>query len=154
MMHDRRLHTRFPTLSVIKSIDISCPGLNLQTSIPAIMFDLSAGGIALITFCPFPIHSQVTLNLELGTFKLKNVEGEVVRTKEKKQTYLVAIQFTNLAKEQKAFIAAMAENYAACETRILHREEKVCFPKTCSYYQLCSKPERIRMLKSVRRLVH
>jgi len=141
-MRERRKHKRFPTLSLIKSVEISSPNLNLKSSMPAIMFNISAGGLAFITFYPFPVNSIIVFNLELGDISLKNVKGRVVRIEEKKSTFLIGVEFLNLSKRIRKKIEEMAEDYIDCEARILRREEIICFPESCSYYPLCCKKEK------------
>jgi len=144
-MKERRKYKRFPTLSVLKSIELSAPSLKMKESIPAIMFNLSGGGIAFITFCPFPLNSNILFNLDLGDIKLKNIKGKVVRMEEKKQTYLVGVQFLNLPQRDKKKIIKMADDYESCESRILHHENIICFPSSCSYYNLCNKKQKISL---------
>lgn len=142
MEDERRKYRRIPTISVVKEALIESQDLNLKTEIPAILFNLSAGGLALITFLSIPQDSFIHMNFNLDGLKLKDVEGKVVRVEGKKKTYLVVVAFTKIRDEVKNRINMMADAFDLCETRISLGEENVC-SQACSYYQLCSKPVKL-----------
>jgi len=134
-MTERRIHTRIPTLSVIKTIEISQG--DGKTSIPAIMCDISAGGLAMITFLPLPSSSEIVLDIGIPEINLKNVCARIVRTKEKNGTYLVALEFKNLPLKLKDKINKMANDWKKCEELLTSGEKIDC--SKCSYYALCAK---------------
>ena len=135
---ERRKHKRFPTISLIKEILISSAALNLRDSLPAIMFNLSSGGIAIITFIRLPLNSTVILRFNLNGIKLNNVEGKIVRVEGKRKIYLIAISFSKINKKVADRIGRIADEFDLCETKLLLGEKHVC-TKKCSYYHLCSK---------------
>ena len=142
MEDERRKYRRIPTISVVKEALIESQDLNLKTEIPAILFNLSAGGLALITFLSIPQDSLIHMNFDVDGLKLKDVEGKVVRVEGKKKTYLVVVAFTKIREEVKNRINMMADAFDLCETRISLGEENVC-SQACSYYQLCSKAVKV-----------
>jgi len=139
---ERRKHRRIPAISVVKEALIESPELNIKTEIPAIVSNLSAGGMALITFMSIPLNALVSLNFNLDGLRLKDVEGKVVRVAGKKKTYLIVIAFTKIKDEVKNRINMMADAFDLCETRIMTGEKDVCSTE-CTYYELCSKPIKV-----------
>jgi len=142
MDEERRKHRRIPTMSVVKEALIESQDLKLKREIPAILFNLSAGGLALITFLSIPRDILIQLNFDVDGLKLKDVEGRVVRVEGKKKTYLVVVAFTKIRDEVRNRINMMADAFDLCETRTAMGEENVCSPE-CHYYQLCTKPVKV-----------
>jgi len=138
---DRRLHFRFPTITIVKEVVIfvTHPRTKKKIVLPAIMYNLSAGGIAIVTFEKVPIGAIITLNLNLDGINLQNVTGKVVRVEGRNVTFLIAIDFTNLTKELKKKITMIANDADICETRIMLGEKHAC-KKKCTYYSLCTNP--------------
>ena len=138
---DRRMHFRFPTITIVKEVVIfvTHPRTRNKVILPAIMYNLSAGGIAIVTFEKVPLGSLITLNLNLDSINLKNVTGKVVRLEGRNVTFLIAIDFINLTRELKSKITKIASDADMCETRIMLGEKHVCKLK-CSYYPLCTNP--------------
>jgi c-di-GMP-binding flagellar brake protein YcgR len=142
MEKERRKYKRIPAISMVKETMIESEALKLRKEIPAILFNLSAGGMALITFLSLPRDALISLNFNLDGLKLKDVEGRVVRVEGRKKTYLIVIAFTKITDELKKHINTMADAFDFCETRILMGEKDVCSMR-CAYYELCSKPVKM-----------
>jgi len=134
-MVDRRRHQRMPTLSVIKEVELTKNGSGEK--IPAIMSDISAGGLAIITFLPLPQNAEIILNLALPGINLKNVKAKIVRIVEKNGTYLAGLQFLNLSRKLKVKINKMALDWKKCEDNLSLGLKIDC--SKCSYYKICSK---------------
>ncbi len=134
-MAERRNHLRFPTLSVIKTVEIhSGDG---KTDVPAIMCDVSVGGLAMITFMPLPKNSDIVLDLNMPDINLSKVAAKIVRVEEKNGTFLIALEFSDLQPSVKKKINAMALDWKKCEERLSVGEKIECL--NCSYYNLCNK---------------
>ncbi len=146
MEKERRKHRRIPTVTVAKEALIESPEKRLRKEIPAIIYNLSAGGMAIITFLSLPVNAFINLNFNLDGLKLKDVEGRIVRVEGKEKTYLVVISFTKIRAEVKNRINMMADAFDLCETRRMLGEENICSAE-CAYYKLCAKPIKV----SVRR---
>ena len=146
MEQERRKYKRVPTISIVKEALIESPALKLKREIPAILSNLSAGGMALITFLSLPLDAIISLSFNIDGLKLKDAEGRVVRVEGKKNTYLIVIAFTKIRAEVKNRINMMADAFDLCETRILMGEENVCSTE-CAYYRLCSKPIKVPISK-------
>jgi len=144
MEQERRKHRRIPAVSMVKEALIESPELRMKRQIPAIVFNLSAGGVAFVTFDSFPLGAAISLDFNLNGLKLEDVEGRVVRVKGKKQTYVVVIAFTKIRNEVKNRINTMADAFDLCETRIMMGDKDVC-SKDCSFFQLCTKPARLQI---------
>jgi len=147
MKQERRKYRRIPAISMVKETMIESRQLKLKRKIPAIVFNLSGGGMALITFLSIPVDTIIFLNFNLGGLKLKDVEGKVVRAEGKKKTYLIVIAFTKIREEVKNRINMMADAFDLCETRILMGEEDVCSIE-CTYYKLCTKSVKMVTAKA------
>jgi len=135
---EKRTHQRFPTLSVIKTVEISTG--EGRSSVPAIMCDISAGGLAMITFLPFPKLSKIVLDLTLPGISLKKVPAQIVRIEEKNGTYLIGLKFTKVPAKLKETINSMAKDWKACEERLAVKKKANCIK--CSYYTLCTKENK------------
>ncbi|PKM99570.1 MAG: hypothetical protein CVU78_05635 [Elusimicrobia bacterium HGW-Elusimicrobia-2] len=134
-MAERRIHLRFPTLSVIKTVEISSS--DGKTDIPAIMCDVSVGGMAMITFLPLPKNSDIVLDLKMPDINLRKVTARIVRVEEKNGTFLIALKFRSLDNTVKKKINAMALDWQKCEERQAVGEKTEC--RNCAYYNLCNK---------------
>lgn len=134
-MAERRNHLRFPTLSVIKTVEIHT-GAG-KTDVPAIMCDVSVGGMAIITFLPLPKNSDIVLDLNMPDINLRKVTAKIVRVEEKNGTFLVALEFSALDPAVKKKINALALDWKKCEEQLSVGEKTECL--NCSYYNLCNK---------------
>lgn len=149
---ERRKHHRFPVVQgLIEPInlqfDIVGDGKNGKVSHsksksqPAILTNLSAGGMSLLIFVE-PPHSHV-FEMELGLPGLDHVpvEGKIVRVHTKGETFNVGIQFTKIAKKHQQYINDMAVDHLDCETRISLGLPEACVPG-CRFHWLCHKPQK------------
>src|SRR5229473_1744558 len=95
---DRRKHPRLPLhMGVAKLVDFKCDGLDQAA--PAVLVDLSAGGLSMICFALPHVAKNVTFRLELPGLVNAQVHGRVVRAHRKGDTYQVAIAFTEFQEE-------------------------------------------------------
>ena len=134
-MAERRNHLRFPTLSVIKTVEIHTG--DGKTDVPAIMCDVSVGGMAMITFLPLPKNSDIVLDLNMPDISLSKVAAKIVRVEEKNGTFLIALEFNTLDPAVKKKINTLALDWQKCEERLSVGEKIEC--RSCSYYNLCNK---------------
>jgi hypothetical protein len=108
---------------------------------PAILTDLSAGGMSLILFLEPPKTKNLDMVLSLPGLMRIPIEGRVVRVLEKGQTYNVGIAFTKISKKHQAQIDEMAQDHLDCETRLSLQLPEACVPK-CQFHTLCAKPQK------------
>ena len=143
---ERRKHPRFPVVEgLIEPIDLQFGEAGAKASTaksqPAILTNLSAGGMSLLTFVE-PPHAKV-FNMQLGLPGLEHVpvEGKVVRVHAKGQTFNVGIQFTKISKKHEQQINNMAGDHLDCETRIGLSLPEACIEE-CRFHWLCHKPQK------------
>ncbi|MFA6091689.1 MAG: PilZ domain-containing protein [Elusimicrobiota bacterium] len=108
---------------------------------PAILTDLSAGGMSLITFLAPPHTKIFKMTLTVPGLDHLPIEGKVVRVDKKGETYSVGIQFTKVAQKYQSQINRMAEDDADCQTRIELGLPDACEPH-CMFHRMCSKSQK------------
>src|SRR5688572_2826499 len=97
-VQERRRHPRLPLhLSVAKMVDFKIEGLD--TPAPAVIVDLSAGGLSMICFALPQMSKYIRFRLDLPGFVKAQVQGRIVRAHRKGETYLVAIAFTEFQEQ-------------------------------------------------------
>ncbi|MFH1715302.1 MAG: PilZ domain-containing protein [Elusimicrobiota bacterium] len=137
---EKRRHRRVrisPLL--IEPIQIRIPETKVSQPAPGIIADISAGGIALMTYLDLPIGTQIDLGFNLFGLKLEKLKGRVARVKEHYNTYMMAIIFDKACRSIDKHIDTVSMDFEDCETKWVRGEENIC-KKTCSYYDYCTKP--------------
>jgi len=135
--HERRKHPRLPLhVSVAKLVDFQCEGLTQ----PAILVDLSAGGLSMICFSMPPMSQKVTFRLALPGLVNANVHGKVVRVHRKGETYRVAVEFTEFQSTWAHLVEKLVKSLASCEERWNQGDRAHC-PKECAYHKAFPKNE-------------
>ncbi|MDE2038776.1 MAG: PilZ domain-containing protein [Elusimicrobia bacterium] len=109
---------------------------------PAILTNLSAGGMSLILFLEPPRTKKLEMLLNIPGLSAVPVEGKVVRMHEKGQTFNVGIMFTRISKKHQDQIGAMAQDNGDCEMRIALKLPEACVPG-CRFAALCAKPQKL-----------
>lgn len=108
---------------------------------PAVLTDLSAGGLQLITFLAPPHAKSFKMTLTIPGLNNLPVTGRVVRVSKKGETYSVGIAFTKIAKKFQRQISRMADDDGDCNTRLSLGLPESCVP-TCSFNALCNKSQK------------
>ncbi|MFH1723510.1 MAG: PilZ domain-containing protein [Elusimicrobiota bacterium] len=108
---------------------------------PAILTNLSEGGMSLVTFLAPPHAKIFKMTLTIPGLDQVPVEGKVVRVQKKGETFVVGIQFTKIAMKYRKKIAQMADDDIDCKTRISLGLPEACVPK-CSFHLLCTKTQK------------
>jgi hypothetical protein len=130
---ERRKHPRLPLhLSVAKLVDFKSEGL--EGTAPAVLVDLSAGGLSMICFALPPMSQNVMFRLNLPGIVNAQVHGRVVRVLRKGETYHMAVEFTELRKEWASMIGKLFASYQSCQERWEQGDRKHC-PKECAYHK-------------------
>lgn len=147
---ERRKHARFAVVEgMVEPITIDFErqkkagpkGPPTQKSQPAILTNLSAGGMSLILFIEPPKTKTLEMVLSLPGLAQIPIEGKVVRIHAKGQTYNVGIAFTKISKKHQSLIDAMAQDHLDCETRLGLKLPEACVPD-CKFHALCAKPQK------------
>ncbi|MEF3280746.1 MAG: PilZ domain-containing protein [Elusimicrobiota bacterium] len=142
---ERRKHPRLPILhGILEPVEIEfySEGQSGKTiPQPAILSDLSAGGMRLITFLEPPHTKEINIILKLDKTTIP-VKGKIAWIKQKGEVYMVGISFSEISKEISSKINAMALDYLDCDIRISLKLPEVCVEK-CKASILCNKPQKI-----------
>ncbi|MFW6172298.1 MAG: PilZ domain-containing protein [Elusimicrobiota bacterium] len=136
---DRRRHRRVPlTLSIAEPINIELSTDTYEGSIPGLLVNLSAGGMALIVFHELPKDSTIEFRLNFLDVD-EDMRGKIKYEKKKfEDTYLVGVEFEKVNKKLKKVLEDMAEDHDICDIRYIIDPENACFPD-CSYRPVCGK---------------
>jgi c-di-GMP-binding flagellar brake protein YcgR len=145
---ERRKYKRFPVIrdfSETVEITFSLPQQPSHLNkVPGIVLNLSAGGMALLTFISIPVGSDISFKLSLpNTKNAFLLKGKVVRVENHENTYLAGIKFEEIDEEVKKLLTKMGEDYENCEIRLSFNIADGCY-KECSYYPLCNKKIKIK----------
>ncbi|OIO07749.1 MAG: hypothetical protein AUJ52_09625 [Elusimicrobia bacterium CG1_02_63_36] len=108
---------------------------------PAILTNLSQGGLALITFLAPPRTKCFKMTLTIPGLDHLPIEGRVVRVAKKGETFSVGIEFTKIAKKYQKAIQRMADDDADCNTRVSLGLPEACVPD-CGFHYLCTKTQK------------
>jgi len=142
---ERRKHARLPIIhGVVEPVDLvyddpSGPGKSVTQ--PAILSNLSAGGMRLMTFIEPPKGKILEMCLDMPGLGKVPVKGSISWIRGKGGVFLTGIAFTEISKHASQKITHMAEDYEDCETRISLKLPEVCVPN-CRCQYLCNKPHK------------
>ena len=112
-----------------------------ETSLVAILADLSATGMRMISFLGAPLADTFSISLQLPGMEKMEIKARMAWVKQKENVYTVGIQFTDMNPENAAKISAMADDFNDCDTRILLRLPEVCVG-TCRACRICNKIQK------------
>src|SRR5881275_1511358 len=105
---ERRRHPRLPLhLSVAKLVDFKFDGLDQPA--PAVLVDLSAGGLAMICFAMPHMTKELTFRMTLPGLVNAKLKGKIIRARRKGETYQVAIEFTEFQDKWEHLISKLAK---------------------------------------------
>ena len=116
---ERRKHRRFSVVEgMVEPITLELEGSdNMMHKQPAIMTDLSAGGISLLMFIEPPHTKSFQMTLNIPGLEGVPIEAGIVRVHQKGETYSVGLAFRKISREAQKAIEKMAEDSADCQTR-------------------------------------
>lgn len=146
MRTERRQFKRFPVLrELAEPVDIHLSPSPLETKqpIPGIISDLSAGGVALITFVPISPGMTLSVILDIPGLEKSTVQGKVVRQEAKGGSYLHGIKFTEISEKLLHRLNHLGKEYEDCQIKLSLGVTDEC-SKKCSYWDLCSKPVKVK----------
>lgn len=145
IFHERRKHVRLPILhGILEPVEIQFFSKTSNGKIkpqPAILSDLSAGGMRLITFLEPPHSREINIVLNLQGLDEIPVKGKISWVKQKGEVYMTGIAFLSISKSNQNKINKMAEDYSDCDTRIALKLPDSCI-ETCRAHGLCNKPQK------------
>jgi hypothetical protein len=116
---ERRKHRRFSVVEgMVEPITLELEGTdNMMHKQPAIMTDLSAGGISLLMFVEPPHTKSFQMTLNIPGLEGVPIEAGIVRVHQKGETYSVGLAFRKIPRDAQKAIEKMAEDSADCQTR-------------------------------------
>ncbi len=142
-MKERRKHARLPVLHEIdKPIQLAVN----DKSVPGVLVDLSASGMALLSFALVPVGSKINMAIDLPGLKTHQLEGRVVWSIQKGQMWRIGIAFSKVDPVDFRHVNKMAIECSDCDTKIALGVTDPCFEK-CSYFPLCTKPSKLKKKK-------
>jgi hypothetical protein len=140
---ERRRHPRLPLhLSIAKLIDFKCQGQD--EPVPAVLVDLSAGGLAMVCFALPRLTQKVTFRLELPGLVNAQLHGHVVRAHRKGETFQIAVAFDEFKEQWAHLVEKLLRAYQVCEERLAQGDRRFCV-KECAFFSLCQKDEKARV---------
>ncbi|OGR90932.1 MAG: hypothetical protein A2992_04040 [Elusimicrobia bacterium RIFCSPLOWO2_01_FULL_59_12] len=140
---ERRRHPRLPLhLSVAKLVDFKFDGMDQPA--PAVLVDLSAGGLSMICFTPPQVTQDLTFRMSLPGLVSAKLKGKIIRARRKGETYQVGIVFTEFQDKWAHLIGKLAKAHIACENRLQQGDRHFCF-RECAFWPLCQKEEKARV---------
>lgn len=139
---ERRKHVRLPILhGILEPVEIEFDSTqHNKFSQPAILSDLSAGGMRIIIFMEPPHTKELNMVLNLGKDHIP-IKGKIAWIRKKGEVYMVGIAFTEISKESSNKINNMALDYLDCDIKISLKLPDVCHEK-CRAHILCNKPQK------------
>jgi len=145
VVKERRQHVRLPMLhGILEPVEIefyTTTDHGKSVPQPAILADLSAGGMRLITFMAPPHTRELNIILKLDGSKEMPVTGKISWVKDKGGVFMNGISFSHISHDDRKRINEMAEDYSDCDTRTALKLPEVCV-ETCRAHGLCNKPQK------------
>ena len=140
---EKRKNRRMPVISnLIEPVNLLYKTADgKETSLVAILADLSATGMRMISFLGAPLADTFSISLQLPGMEKMEIKARMAWVKQKENVYTVGIQFTDIKPENAAKISAMADDFNDCDTRILLRLPEVCVG-TCRACRICNKIQK------------
>lgn len=145
---ERRKHRRFSVVEgMVEPIALEIEGADsIMRKQPAIMTDLSAGGISLLMFIEPPHTKSFQMTLSIPGLEDSPIEASVVRVHQKGETYSVGLAFKRISREAQKSIEKMAEDSADCQTRVSLGLPDAC-GSDCPFHSLFSGKSKARKAK-------
>ncbi|ACC98666.1 type IV pilus assembly PilZ [Elusimicrobium minutum Pei191] len=140
---EKRRHARVPVLNnIVEPINLCYKTEEgKEQNILAVLADLSASGMRLISFLEAPFSKNVAITIDLPAIGKVDVKGKTSWVKQKNAIFTLGIEFTEISQADAAKINALAEDFADCDTRILLKLPEVCV-STCKAAPLCNKIQK------------
>ena len=118
---EKRRHPRMSVISnLIEPVNLHYKTADgKETSLVAILADLSASGMRMISFLGAPLADKFSISLQLpGTEKME-VQARLAWVKQRENVYTIGIEFLKMAEKHVKLISEMADDFNDCDTRIL-----------------------------------
>lgn len=141
---ERRRHPRLPVINnIVEPLDLfytdNKDGKRHQVA--AVLADLSASGMRLVSFLSAPVAGELQIKMELPSIGKFEVIGKTSWVHQKGPVFTLGIEFTKIDDTFRNKIQELANDFVDCNTRILLRLPEVCVPN-CKCHLLCSKIQK------------
>ncbi|MBI4370472.1 MAG: PilZ domain-containing protein [Elusimicrobia bacterium] len=113
--------------------------------IPAIIANISAGGMAIVAFGGKDVFAdEVRIQLVTTIFgqDKTTVEGNIVHLRDREGVQTFGLRFNSIHKSIRDRIDHLVDDYSDCETRISLRIPEVCVGRACHFFGLCRKDQK------------
>lgn len=141
---ERRRHPRVPVISnIVEPIDLAFTDSKTgqQHEAAAVLADLSASGMRIVSFLKAPIAGSMKIKMELPFVGKFEVEAKTAWVRQKGPIYTIGIEFTKISSAVVQKITALANDFVDCNTRILLKLPEVCVPN-CKCNAICNKIQK------------
>lgn len=141
---ERRRHPRVPVISnIVEPIDLafSDDKTGQEHQAAAVLADLSASGMRIVSFLKAPVASSMKIRMELPFVGKFEVEAKTAWVRQKGPIYTIGIEFTKISSAVVQKITALANDFVDCNTRILLKLPEVCVPN-CKCNAICNKIQK------------
>jgi PilZ domain. len=141
---ERRRHPRVPVISnIVEPIDLvySDEKTGQQHEAAAVLADLSASGMRIVSFLKAPVAGSMKIKMELPFVGKFEVEAKTAWVRQKGPIYTIGIEFMKISPSVVQKITALADDFVDCNTRILLKLPEVCVPN-CKCNAICNKIQK------------
>lgn len=140
---ERRKHHRFPVIKdLAEPVDLILMDEPAR-DLPAVLTNLSAGGMSLMVFAHVSGDTRLKLLLNMPGLEGTELHGHVAWAAMKGDTTTIGVKFNHVTADSVKRINHMAEAYQDCELKISFGLKDVCFHQ-CSYWPLCHKTVKLK----------
>lgn len=138
MNKERRKHQRIPIIKdLAEPVNIIIMA-EKPIEMPAVLTNLSAGGMCLVVFAHVIGNTKFKLVLNLKGVEGIELQCRVAWAESKGDTTVIGVSFFNMKHEDMKKINHMAEHFLDCETKRSFGIKDICDP-TCNYWPMCVK---------------
>lgn len=140
---EKRRHPRMSVISnLIEPVNLHYKTQDgKETSLVAILADLSASGMQMISFLGAPLAEKFAISLQLPNTGKIEVEARLAWVKQRENVYTMGIEFIRISEKDAKVISEMADDFNDCDTRILLKLPEVCV-ETCKCWKICNKIQK------------
>ena len=141
---ERRRHPRVPVISnIVEPIDLifTDEKTGQQHEAAAVLADLSASGMRIVSFLKAPVAGSLRIKMELPFVGKFEVEARTAWVRQKGPVYTIGIEFMKISPAVVQKITTLANDFVDCNTRILLKLPEVCVPN-CKCNAICNKIQK------------
>lgn len=141
---EKRRHPRVPVISnIVEPIDLAFTDekTGQQHEAAAVLADLSASGMRIVSFLKAPVAGSLKIKMELPFVGKFEVEARTAWVRQKGPIYTIGIEFMKISPAVVQKITTLANDFVDCNTRILLKLPEVCV-SNCKCHDICNKIQK------------